>query len=55
MPRIVIISIVVLSVLLLAGIKARQSGYKTLSLGLFAAAAAYALISLGGFTGLLGG
>lgn len=54
MPRVVIISIVVLSALLWFGYKAKQSDQKTLSAALFTAAGVYALILIAGFFGLIG-
>jgi len=55
MPRVVIISLVILSALLFFAFKAKQSGQQTLATALFAAAGIYSLIMLGGFSGLIGG
>ena len=54
MPRIVIISIIILTALIWFAFKTKQAGQQTLSTALFTAATVYALILLGGFSGILG-
>ena len=54
MPRVFIISIVILCALVWFGIKAKQSGYKTISVALFSAAGVYILILAAGSFGLIG-
>jgi len=54
MPRVVIISILILSVVIWFAIQAKQSGHQTIAVALFTGAGAYALILLGGFFGFLG-
>ena len=54
MPRIFIISIVILSALVWFAVKARQSNHKTLAAALFTAAGMYSLILIAGFFGFIG-
>jgi len=54
MPRVVIISIVILSALIWFGFKARQADQKTLSTALFTAAGVYSVILIAGFFGFVG-
>ncbi|MDH3326277.1 MAG: hypothetical protein OEM38_06115 [Gammaproteobacteria bacterium] len=54
MPRIVIISLVILCALTWSGYKAKESGYQNLSIALFTAAVVYGVILSAGFFGLIG-
>ncbi len=54
MPRVFIISIIILGLLVGLGIMAKQANLKTISTAFFAAAGVYVLILLGGFFGLIG-
>ena len=55
MPRVVIVSIIILCTLVLLAFKAKQSGYETISTVLFAGAGVYSLIMVAGFFGIIGG
>ena len=55
MPRVVIVSILILSTLVLLAFKARQSGYEAISTILFTGAGVYSLIMVAGFFGFIGG
>jgi len=55
MPRVVIISFIILSALIWFAYKARESKFQTLSIALFTAACVYVLLLIAGFFGLIGG
>lgn len=55
MPRVVLISLLVLSVLIWLGIKARQAKQTGVAAALFTAATIYALIMLLSFAGVIHG
>ena len=54
MPRVVIISIVILCALIWFGFKAKQANQELVSTALFTAAGVYALIFIAGFFGFVG-
>ena len=54
MPRVFIISIVILGALIWFGFKAKQSNHQVLSTALFTAAGVYFLILVAGSFGLIG-